>query len=79
MEIVLLDQVLIRRYGKKIINVDPSMGSVLISKGFASPTIKNKAIDFPEVNKMISGPKVKKAILKKRLDDSTFPLGTIGE
>lgn len=63
MQILLLDNGLIRRFGKRILDVDSSVGITLINKNLA---IENKKqVKNPMVDKMIKEAPIDKGIGKK--------------
>jgi len=57
MQITLLDNSLIRRFGSRILEVDSSVGITLINKKLA---IENKQVKTPFIDKMVKGPLVDK-------------------
>jgi hypothetical protein len=71
MEITLLDNALIRRFGKRTLEVDSSVGLALISKGLAFDTNKVKQVKSPPKDKMIKKPMIDKSE-KPEMDCSCF-------
>ena len=57
MQITLLDNSLIRRFGSRTLNVDSSVGLTLINKNLA---VEIKQVKKPFVDKMIKGPSIDK-------------------
>jgi hypothetical protein len=59
MQVTLLDNSLIRRFGSRVLEVDSSVGIALINKRLAIENL-NKQVKTPSMDKMIKGPIIDK-------------------